>query len=99
VAVVVPILRVACRTPIRYLADNGTKWRAIPVDSPPWDQVYAFFRRWRDHGLVREFHDRFSLRVPQGSWRFRQAIGPVSETTLGFGHRAARLDVLKSAGR
>ncbi|MFF2548823.1 IS5 family transposase [Kitasatospora sp. NPDC058063] len=43
---------------IRYLVDNGTKWRAMPADFPPWDRVYAFFRRWRDHGLVKEFHDR-----------------------------------------
>ncbi len=32
---------------IRYLVDNGTKWRAMPADFPPWDRVYAFFRRWR----------------------------------------------------
>ncbi|MFI2315165.1 transposase [Streptomyces sp. CB00072] len=43
---------------IRYLVDNGIKWRAMPADFPPWDRVYAFFRRWRDHVLVREFHDR-----------------------------------------
>ncbi|MEV5204284.1 IS5 family transposase [Streptomyces sp. NPDC053720] len=30
----------------------------MPADFPPWDRVYAFFRRWRDRGLVREFHDR-----------------------------------------
>ncbi|WP_234390522.1 transposase [Streptomyces sp. MMG1533] len=33
---------------IRYLVDNGIKWRAMPADFPPWDRVYAFFRRWRD---------------------------------------------------
>jgi transposase len=43
---------------VRYLVDNGIKWRAMPADFPPWDRVYAFFRRWRDHGLVTEFHDR-----------------------------------------
>jgi transposase len=48
---------------IRYLVDNGIKWRAMPADFPPWDRVYAFFRRWRDHGLVREFHDRLRGQV------------------------------------
>ncbi|MFD5191106.1 IS5 family transposase [Streptomyces sp. NPDC058357] len=43
---------------IGYLVDNGIKWRAMPADFPPWHQVYAFFRRWRDRGMVREFHDR-----------------------------------------
>ncbi|MGW1916396.1 transposase [Streptomyces sp. NPDC002076] len=54
---------------IRYLVDNGTKWRAIPIDFPPWDRVYAFFRRWRDHGLVREFHDRLRRRVRERAGR------------------------------
>jgi len=26
---------------IRYLVDNGIKWRAMPADFPPWDRVYA----------------------------------------------------------
>lgn len=53
---------------IRYLVDNGIKWRAMPVDFPPWDRVYAFFRRWRDHTLGREFHDRLreAVRERQG---------------------------------
>jgi transposase len=30
----------------------------MPTDFPAWDRVYAFFRRWREKGLVKEFHDR-----------------------------------------
>jgi transposase len=48
---------------IHYLVDNGIKWRAMPADFPPWDRVYAFFRRWRDLGLVKEFHDRLRVKV------------------------------------
>lgn len=61
---------------IRYLVDNGIKWRAMPADFPPWDRVYAFFRRWRDHMLVREFHDRLRGRV-------RQKAGRDAEPTAG----------------
>ncbi|MEU1661718.1 IS5 family transposase [Streptomyces griseofuscus] len=43
---------------VRYLVDNGIKWRAMPADFPPWPRVYAFFARWRDTGLVTELHDR-----------------------------------------
>ncbi|MET9469051.1 transposase [Streptomyces sp. NPDC006544] len=35
---------------IHHLVDNRTKWRAMPAVFPPWDRVYAFFRRWREHG-------------------------------------------------
>lgn len=59
---------------IRYLVDNGVKWRAIPADFPPWDRVYAFFRRWRDHGLVKEFHDRLRAQV-------REKVGRDAEQT------------------
>ncbi|MFI1073305.1 transposase [Streptomyces puniciscabiei] len=37
---------------VRYLVDNGIKWRAMPSDFPPWPRMYAFFARWRDAGLV-----------------------------------------------
>jgi transposase len=54
---------------IGYLVDNGIKWRAMPADFPPWDRVYAFFRRWRDHDLVREFHDRLRGQVRERAGR------------------------------
>ncbi|AVH61690.1 IS5 family transposase [Streptomyces dengpaensis] len=61
---------------IRYLVDNGIKWRAMPADFPPWDRVYAFFRRWRDHGMVKEFHDRLRAKV-------REKLGRDAEPTAG----------------
>lgn len=36
---------------ILYLNDNGTKWRAMPHDFPPWSTVYTYFRRWSRNGL------------------------------------------------
>nr|WTB28629.1 IS5 family transposase [Streptomyces sp. NBC_00830] len=61
---------------VRYLVDNGIKWRAMPGDYPPWDRVYAFFRRWRDHLLIKEFHDRLRARV-------REREGRDAEPTAG----------------
>lgn len=54
---------------IRYLVDNGIKWRSMPADFPAWDRVYAFYRRWRDQGLVAEFHDRLRARVRMSEGR------------------------------
>jgi transposase len=61
---------------VRYLVDNGIKWRARPGDFPPWDRVYAFFRRWRDHALIQEFHDRLRGQV-------REKLGRDAEPTAG----------------
>lgn len=31
---------------IGYVTRYGIEWRALPVDFPPWEAVYAFFERW-----------------------------------------------------
>ncbi|MEJ8632347.1 IS5 family transposase [Streptomyces sp. MS2.AVA.5] len=54
---------------IRYVTDNGIKWRAMPADFPAWDRVYAFFRRWRKNGLVKELHDRLRGQVREAEGR------------------------------
>jgi transposase len=43
---------------VRYVVDNGVKWRALPADFPWWRAVYDFFRRWCRHGYVRELYQR-----------------------------------------
>ncbi|MFH9125332.1 IS5 family transposase [Streptomyces globisporus] len=77
---------------VRYLVDNGTKWRAIPADFPPWDRVYAFFRRWRDHGLVKEFHDRLRLKVREQAGRDPQPSAGVIDS------QSVKADAVVGAG-
>ncbi|MGW8883880.1 IS5 family transposase [Streptomyces sp. NPDC055749] len=43
---------------IRYIVDNGAKWRALPSDFPPWETVYGFFARWARHGVVSFIRDQ-----------------------------------------
>lgn len=52
-----------------YVLDNGIKWRAMPVDFPAWDRVYAFFRRWRETGLIAELHNRLRGKVRERAGR------------------------------
>lgn len=54
---------------IRYLVAGGISWRAMPADFPAWGRVYAFFRRWREHGLISEFHDRLRGKVREREGR------------------------------
>ncbi|MEN8651582.1 IS5 family transposase [Streptomyces sp. 21So2-11] len=54
---------------VRYLVAGGISWRAMPADFPAWGRVYAFFRRWREHGLIAEFHDRLRGRVREREGR------------------------------
>jgi putative transposase len=48
---------------IRYVADNGGKWRALPVDFPPWQTVHGFFTRWAKAGVVERVRDRLREQI------------------------------------
>ena len=53
---------------IGYVVRNSIEWRALPIDFPPWDAVYAFFQRWSQRGLPQRLTDRLRgrLRVALG---------------------------------
>jgi Transposase and inactivated derivatives len=39
---------------IRYITDNGAKWRALPADfGIPWRTVFGYFARWAKAGVLR----------------------------------------------
>ncbi|MUT93640.1 IS5 family transposase [Streptomyces sp. Z38] len=65
---------------VRYLVDNGIKWRAMPSDFPPWPRVYAFFARWRDTGLVAELHDRLREAVRRAEGRSPEPTAAVLDS-------------------
>jgi len=48
---------------IFYLVDNGIKWRALPVDFPPWSTVYKFFAGWEADGITGLLVDMLRERV------------------------------------
>jgi transposase len=70
---------------IRYLVAGGISWRAMPADFPGWGRVYAFFRRWREHGLITEFHDRLRGKVREREGREGLAVGRSQAAGAGQG--------------
>ncbi|WP_063792577.1 IS5 family transposase [Streptomyces atriruber] len=57
---------------IRYVNDNGCKWRSVPVDfGVPWRTVFGFFQRWRDSGVLARIHAELHQRV-----RLHDGINP-----------------------
>jgi putative transposase len=53
---------------IRYLLRSGGAWRLLPHDLPPWETVYAYFRRWEADGTWETIATtlRQKVRVAQG---------------------------------
>jgi transposase len=60
-------LRAVCDA-VSYVVRNGIEWRALPVDFPPWQAVYAFWERWNKRGLPLALVHRLrgKLRAHQG---------------------------------
>jgi transposase len=54
---------------IGYVTRNGIEWRAMPVDFPPWNAVYAFFERWHQRGLPQRLVERLRARLRKRSGR------------------------------
>ncbi|WP_033821337.1 IS5 family transposase [Kitasatospora sp. MBT63] len=54
---------------IRYVVDNGCKWRALPVDFPPHATVYSFSVRWERAQAVDDLHDRLRDRLREQDGR------------------------------
>lgn len=52
---------------ICYVVRSGCSWRMLPKDFPPWQNVYATFRRWTRSGLFEQMHDRL-----RAMWRERE---------------------------
>jgi putative transposase len=48
---------------LRYITDNGIKWRALPTDFPPWQTVHGFFTRWSKAGVFERIRDRLREKI------------------------------------
>ncbi|MDF3142300.1 MULTISPECIES: IS5 family transposase [unclassified Streptomyces] len=49
---------------IRYIVDNGAKWRALPADfGIPWRTVFGYFARWAKAGVLKWIFDQLRRRL------------------------------------
>jgi transposase len=48
---------------IFYRADNGIKWRAMPIDFPPWQTVYTYYRAWVHLGVWEQINAELVAKV------------------------------------
>ncbi len=54
---------------IFYRADNGTKWRNLPGDFPPWQTVYGYFRLWVKLGIWEKINQTLVREVRKAEGR------------------------------
>jgi putative transposase len=42
---------------IFYISRSGCQYRMLPLDFPPWETVYYYFRKWQKDGTLERIHD------------------------------------------
>jgi transposase len=60
-----------------YVVRTGCAWRLLPKDFPPWQTVYAQFRRWTADGVFEQMHDRL-----REMWREREHRNPLPTASI-----------------
>lgn len=60
-----------------YVVRNGCAWRSLPVNFPPWQNVYRTFRRWSAQDRFEQMHDRL-----REQWRRRESPESTSEIAI-----------------
>jgi len=65
---------------IFYLTRAGCAWRYLPLEYPPWQTVYGYFRKWRLDKTWRRIHDRLRGDVRQQEGRERQPSAAIIDS-------------------
>jgi transposase len=85
---------------VRYVVRNGIEWRALPVDFPPWEAVYAFYDRWSTRDLPQRLSHRLRDRLRDLGGRARQPTAAIVDSqSVKSAEWAHYLDVGFDAGK
>ena len=52
-----------------YLLHTGCQWRYLPLEYPPYQTVYYYFRQWRDTGVLAQINDTLRERTRTAAGR------------------------------
>jgi len=79
---------------LRYLVDQGCKWRGLPRDFAPWKRVYAYFQRWEKAQVSERVVDELRRRVRAAAGRDPEPSAAIVDSqsvraaaTVGAGSR------------
>lgn len=76
---------------IRYVIDNGCKWRGLPADFPPWKTVYGFHTRWSRDNVVIGLRDSLREQIRSRSGRDRNpSAGIIDSQSVRAAETAGR---------
>jgi putative transposase len=65
---------------IFYITAGGCSWRMLPINFPPWQTVYHYFRRWRQDGTWERLNARLRQAVRRKAGRNPQPSAAILDS-------------------
>jgi len=65
---------------ILYVTRTGCQWRMLPIDYPPWQTVYRYFRSWTKQGVWEQINTALGKQVRQQAGRDPQPSAAVNDS-------------------
>ena len=65
---------------IFYIVRGGCAWRLLPVDFPPWQTIYHYFRLWRKAGVWQDINNAMVKAVRQKAGREPQPSAAILDS-------------------
>src|SRR4028118_860241 len=65
---------------IFYLLRSGCTWRMMPLEYPPWQTLYRYFRAWQDSGVWERINARLRERLRVAAGKSRTPSGAVMDS-------------------
>jgi transposase len=76
---------------IFYRADNGIKWRALPIEFGAWQTVYGYFRLWVRLGIWEQINAAFVRKVRLAEAREAEpSLAIIDSQSVKLGQKGGR---------
>lgn len=83
-----------------YLARTGCQWRMLPHDFPPWEAVYAFWRRLVEHNHLKRINDALRVQIRLEEEREAEpSVVIIDSQTVQTAEKRGRWDSTRTSAR
>lgn len=83
-----------------YLARTGCQWRMLPHDFPPWEAVYAFWRRLVEHNHLERINDALRVQIRLEEEREAEpSVVIIDSQTVQTAEKRGRWDSTRTSAR
>lgn len=83
-----------------YLTRTGCQWRMLPHDLPPWEAVYAFWRRLVEGRILERINDALRVQIRlQEAREAEPSVAIIDSQSVQTAEKKARAALIRTSER